>query len=183
MDLKSKATIVKDRARSKMNEARLDSARDVNDRLKTENSILKEELDRTRSERERALETLERFATPPKAKAKKHRVRRFLTLTTAAGAAYVVGAKAGRERYEQIRTWLDERMGRNGKTDWQEGAQDMAYRASDQVEEMGERASNRIQDIGDTAANKVDEASRKASKSVGKTTKKASGAIDDTVSD
>lgn len=36
---------------------------------------------------------------------KPHRFRRTLTLVVAAGAAYVMGAKAGRERFDQIDEW------------------------------------------------------------------------------
>jgi hypothetical protein len=105
-------TQLKDRAKAKVNENRLDRTSSENDRLKAENEVLRTELDRAAQDRSKFLSALDAFQ-PETKKAKKHRIRRTMTLAVAAGGAYVAGAKAGRERYEQIRSWW-ERTRRQG---------------------------------------------------------------------
>ena len=99
-------TQIKDRAKNRMNESRLDKASTDNERLRAENQVLRGELDRAGKDRRRFLDALERAQATPR-QPKKHRVRRVMTLALAAGGAYVAGTKAGRERYEQIRSWWD----------------------------------------------------------------------------
>lgn len=99
-------TQIKDRAKNRMNESRLDKASTDNERLRAENQVLRGELDRAGKDRRRFLDALERVQATPR-QPKKHRVRRVMTLALAAGGAYVAGTKAGRERYEQIRSWWE----------------------------------------------------------------------------
>ena len=83
-------------------------ARDI-ERLKVQNEALREELDRDRNRLSELLDTLGEATSPG---IKKHRIRRLITLTSAAGAAYVIGAKAGRQRYDQIRSWFNDMRGK-----------------------------------------------------------------------
>jgi hypothetical protein len=45
-------------------------------------------------------------------KRKPSRFRSLMLLLIAGGAAYVAGAKAGRERYDQLRAWFGQMRGR-----------------------------------------------------------------------
>ena len=73
------------------------------DRLEARNDALDDVLKRERSDRERVLAVLH-DAVDAAAKPKKRRGR-VLWLLVIAGAAYTFGARAGRERYEQIVSW------------------------------------------------------------------------------
>jgi hypothetical protein len=98
-------------ARAKTNEARLDKVQSDRDTLRTENEMLRERVRDAEEDRGRWIAIMDRLAAsvPEMAngatKPKRHRVRRVLFLGAAAGSAYVLGAKAGRERYERIRSW------------------------------------------------------------------------------
>src|SRR5262245_29236610 len=116
MDLKEKASALTESAKNRWTEDRNEKmARDI-ERLKVQNDALREELDRDRSRLSELLDTLS-DTTSPKVK-KKHRIRRLITFTSAVGAAYVIGAKAGRERYTQIRSWFDDMRGK-GQGMWE----------------------------------------------------------------
>jgi hypothetical protein len=72
------------------------------DRLRIENRALQEENRRERVELDRALDALERLT----GKGERRRpLGRVAVIAVAAGAAYVLGAKAGRERFDQISAW------------------------------------------------------------------------------
>lgn len=75
-----------------------------------------------------------------------------LPLLLAGGVGYVLGAKAGRERYEQIRAQAQKIAG-NPKV------QDVAHRAQDavatQAATAAEAAKDKVTDAASTAADKV----------------------------
>lgn len=75
-----------------------------------------------------------------------------LPLLLAAGAGYVLGARAGRERYEQIKAQAQKVAG-NPKV------QDAAHRAQDavaaQAAAAAEVAKGKVTDAASTAADKV----------------------------
>ena len=97
---------IKDRAKARVNETRLDKTTTDNERLRAENVVLRNELDRATKDRTRFIDALERMQPSPAPK--RHRMRRVMTIAVAAAGAYVAGTKAGRERYEQIRSWWDQ---------------------------------------------------------------------------
>jgi len=70
------------------------------------------------------------------------------SLLAAAGAGYVLGARAGRERYEQIRTQA-QRLARNPRV------QDAAHRAQDTVVTQAHHAADLAKDRAGAAADKV----------------------------
>jgi hypothetical protein len=77
-----------------------------NDRLGDELKATRRELELERTARNELLDTLKAMPRSIETKPAKPRRRgRFLRLIVIAGGAYVLGAKAGRERYEQIRDW------------------------------------------------------------------------------
>jgi cytochrome c-type biogenesis protein CcmH/NrfG len=103
MEIKDRAVNARDSLNRKRLEHKLEDTRQDNERLAVEKHALEEETRRERSEIERILDSLERVSK--NAGKKSHRVRGTLTLVLAAGGAYVMGAKAGRERFDQITQW------------------------------------------------------------------------------
>lgn len=101
-------------AADSMRERRLrmknESLDDENREMRSEVRALRKELDRERDARVQMLDALEKMSP------EKITVRRrggLLRLALIGGTAYVLGAKAGRERYEEIRRWwsdMRERM-------------------------------------------------------------------------
>jgi hypothetical protein len=53
------------------------------------------------------------------------------------GAAYVLGAKAGRQRYEQLRDWWQKSMKRGHET-WENGSSAMRGMGSDLEQPVGQ---------------------------------------------
>ena len=91
-----------DRARERITESRLDKFDRENDRLKHEVRMLREDLHEERGSLERALDALKRDEhVTVHTKAPKRRGR-LLRVIVIGGGAYLLGARAGRERYEQI---------------------------------------------------------------------------------
>ena len=109
MEIKDRAISARESINRKRLENKLDDARQVNARLDAENRALHDESGRERGEIERLLAALEGLSagttSTTQPKPKRHRLRRTMTLAVAAGGAYVMGAKAGRERFEQIKDW------------------------------------------------------------------------------
>jgi hypothetical protein len=119
MDIKEKASALTESAKSRWTEDRSDRmSRDI-ERLKAENKVLKDEVDRDRGRLSDLLESLGESGRP---KTKPHRIRRFVTFTSAVAGAYVIGARAGRERYEQIKGWMRDR----GSSIWETSGDDAA---------------------------------------------------------
>jgi hypothetical protein len=82
--------------------ARLDRMDRENDQLRTEIGSLRSLLDREHHEREELLESVKR---KPAVVVKKKKSSVLRALVVGIGA-YIVGARAGRERYEQIVGWF-----------------------------------------------------------------------------
>jgi phage-related minor tail protein len=82
-----------------------ESLDDQNREMKTEVRALRDELDRERDARAQMLDAI-RDIRPEKVKVKRR--GGMLRLIVIGGTAYILGAKAGRERYEEIRRWWSE---------------------------------------------------------------------------
>jgi hypothetical protein len=91
--------------------------------------MLKHEIDRDRGRLSELLDTLSDTTSP---KVKTHRIRRFITLTSAVAGAYVIGAKAGRERYAQIREWARNLKGK-GSSMWDNQDDDVVVPPADEL--------------------------------------------------
>lgn len=174
MDLRDRASALTESAKHRMAEKHTESLERENDRLKVENSALRGQSDLERDRMERILDSLDDATTGPK----KHRLRRLMTLSVAAGGAYVMGAKAGRERYDQLRTWWAERR-TNGVDRMNEWGDDVTAKAGGAVQEASQRAAGKVVETGDAIARKVDQVSTKAAGSVEQTGQKASKAVAD----
>lgn len=174
MDLKDRATVLTETARHRLAERHTEHLERENDRLKMENAALRGQTEREQDKIEKILGSLEAGTSGPK----KHRIRRLMTLSVAAGGAYMMGAKAGRERYEQIKTWWAER--RNGGVDRvNEWSEDVTSRASDAVQGASQLAAEKVVETGDAVARKVDQATTRAAGTVEQAGTKASKAVQD----
>lgn len=89
-----------DRARERRTESRLDKVDRENDRLKSEVKLLREDLHEERGSLEHALDALNKRETVT-VKTKPRRGR-LLRAAVIGGGAYLLGTRAGRERYDQI---------------------------------------------------------------------------------
>lgn len=111
MRLQERMKDMRDETKLRMLDTRLERADRDRERLRSENDALRSRLETADEERERWLSTIEGIAKRP-SDGRKHRVRGLFVLATAAASAYVLGAKAGRARYEQIRARWAELRGR-----------------------------------------------------------------------
>jgi hypothetical protein len=113
MQLQERARMLGGDAKHRLREAKLEKADRERDRLRTENQLMRERIEHTDEELFRALDAIDDLAKSDGTSARKprkHRIRRLFVLGAAAGSAYVMGAKAGRERYESLRRrWTDMR--------------------------------------------------------------------------
>ncbi|HEU4529121.1 MAG TPA: hypothetical protein VFT80_14470 [Actinomycetota bacterium] len=89
-----------------------ESLDEQNREMKTEVRALRDELDRERDARAQMLDALQHIK-PAKVKVKRR--GGMLRLIVIGGTAYVLGAKAGRERYEEIRRWWSDMRERMSK--------------------------------------------------------------------
>ena len=90
-----------DRMRARMTEARLGNLDRDNVRLRGEVAVLRSELDHERSEREELRDLLRAKPKTVKVRGK----RSMLRVVVIGAGAYVLGARAGRERYDEILAW------------------------------------------------------------------------------
>jgi hypothetical protein len=115
MQLQERAKMLGSDAKHRMREAKLERADRERDRLRAENQLMRERIEHTDEELFRALDAIDNMAKidgSAARKPRKHRIRRLFVLGAAAGSAYVMGAKAGRERYESLRRRWTEMRGR-----------------------------------------------------------------------
>lgn len=112
-----------DRAKSRINASRMDRLDRDNERLRAEVEVLRSDLDEERTSFKDAVEGLSsRKQVTVKAQRRPHVLRAVII----AGGAYILGTKAGRERYDQIMTKtrslsgkIRDRMQGNGDpTEW-----------------------------------------------------------------
>src|SRR5262245_16611451 len=81
--------------------ARSDNRSRQNGERKVESEMIRDERDGDRKTRDRMMSLLDRRDVGARPK----RRIGFCRVRIVGGAAYVLGAKAGRQRYEQIRSW------------------------------------------------------------------------------
>ncbi|HEX6130488.1 MAG TPA: hypothetical protein VF044_02100 [Actinomycetota bacterium] len=90
-----------------------------NERLRAEMRAVREELEQERETRTELLDTLRSM---PKGKVKVKKRGGMLRMLVVGGGAYVLGTRAGRERYEQIRSWASDMRGKmsggDAETTW-----------------------------------------------------------------
>ncbi len=92
-----RATDLSDRARERTMHTRMEKLDRDNDRLRTEVDLLRDDLDEERGLLKETLKGLKAPKVTVKAR-RPHLIRALLI----AGAAYVLGTRDGRERYDQI---------------------------------------------------------------------------------
>ena len=101
----NKATALADQWRATHNVKRVDRLDEENDRLRAELRMTRSQLEREREREQDVLDALNR-ASERKTKVTAKPRGGLLRLVIVGGTAYVFGTKAGRERYEQMRTWF-----------------------------------------------------------------------------
>jgi hypothetical protein len=117
MRVADRVTDVADRVQTRRLETKRDTLDRDNERLRTELRITREELDRERGARDDLMGALKKGEGTVKADKVKVKTKKrggFLRLLIVGGGAYVLGTRAGRERYEQIKTWASDMKGRVG---------------------------------------------------------------------
>lgn len=134
---------MKERFRRDRSEREMDAVRQENFRLKAEARLLQDELEHDRGDVARLLSAIERITA-----GKPHRVGRVVALAGAATGAYVMGAKAGRQRYEDIRGAVSSAM-RKGSTTVR-ALRSRADQAVGEAQTVAGRISDAGQVVGDT---------------------------------
>jgi hypothetical protein len=163
MDLVERAN---DRRRMLMRdriEHKLDDALRDNVRLEQANELLKAELEREDRERDHIWGALDKGSRERRGSG---RIRRIVVLGAGVGTAYVIGAKAGRGRYDELVAWWDRMRGR--ATEMQDDMQrSMSAKATDmtndlagKIEQGAAKTSDAIEDTGHKAADSVRSASK-----------------------
>jgi hypothetical protein len=127
---------ISNRAQSRLMESRLDKTERENDRLKREVHLLRDDVQEERSALQRALDALKRDDPVVIQADVPTRRGRLIGTIVVIGGAYLLGARAGRERYDDI----VERMGRMKETIRERATEDLGHRKT--VSQDGqERAS------------------------------------------
>lgn len=117
MRVADRVTDVTDRMQTRRLESKRESLGKDNDRLRTELRSTRDELERERRARDELLDALKKGEGTVKADKVKVKTKKrggFLRLLIVGGGAYVLGTRAGRERYEQIKTWASDMKSRVG---------------------------------------------------------------------
>lgn len=121
-----RVTDVSDRVHARRLESKRDSLDRDNERLRVELRATRDELERERSARDELLDAFTKREDGATIKAKDVKVKTkrrggLLRLLVVGGGAYVLGTRAGRERYEQIKGWASDMKGRMrgaGEDEW-----------------------------------------------------------------
>jgi hypothetical protein len=139
-------TFMKDRLERKLEDTMRDKAR-----LEQANELLKAEIERDNHERDQMWSAVEKGIRP-----RKSRMRRLMLLGVGAGVAYVAGAKAGRDRYDDIVAWWNRTRGRAVELPG-EAKRTMTAQA-DKVATQAEKLTDKLSDRVETATARTGEA-------------------------
>ena len=126
----------RDGAMHRISEAKMDRTARENDELRTENKLLRDELDESRSERKKFLDLLDKgqLTTPPGSKRRGYKLMRLVAI---GGAVYAVGVKTG--AIERVKGWL---QGKASELDTQlkDTTAAVTHRVGDAIEHAGRDA-------------------------------------------
>jgi len=101
----TKASELADQWRATRNTKRVERLDEENDRLRAELRMTRSQLEQEREREQDVLDALNR-ASERKTKVTAKPRGGVLRLVIVGGTAYIFGTKAGRDRYEQIRSWF-----------------------------------------------------------------------------
>jgi hypothetical protein len=122
MDVMDRMGDVRDSWRERRLRSRNEDLDQENRTMRSRMHALHEELEREREARSEMLRALQGMK-PETIKVKRR--GGLVRLLVVGGTAYVIGAKAGRERYEEIRRWWERLRSRDGAAiDHRDGASD-----------------------------------------------------------
>ena len=118
---------VTDRVQTRRLESKRESLDRDNERLRTELRTIRDELERERIARDELIGALKKHGNGTTMKADKVKVKTkrrggFLRMLIVGGGAYVLGTRAGRERFEQIKGWASDvrdRVRGGGTDEWE----------------------------------------------------------------
>ena len=158
-------TFVKDRLEHKLDDAMRDKVL-----LEQANELLKEELDREERERDHMWSALEKGMRPQRS-----RFRRFMLLGAGVGAAYVFGAKAGRNRYDEIASWWERMRGRASElqTDAQRVVSAQTEKLTGQAQSAAGDFADEVERVSSTTSDKIETGGQRAASTVRSTAKDA----------
>jgi hypothetical protein len=124
------------RVRERLLSARLGNLDRQNERLRNEVSALHSQLDHEREEHEEIRDAL-------RSKPKEVKVRKsgFLRVALIGGGAYLIGARAGRERYDEVVRWARSLPDRTRRT-----ADDVATQVDVGASKLEDRAEQKMAD-------------------------------------
>lgn len=111
MDVMDRMSDVRDSWRERRLRSRNEDLDQENRTMRTRMRALQDELEREREARSEILRAMQ--SMKPEAIKVKRRGG-LVRLLVVGGTAYVIGAKAGRERYEEIRRWWERLRSRDG---------------------------------------------------------------------
>jgi hypothetical protein len=116
-----------------------------NEELKRENTLLRQQVEEDANSRDRVLALLDRMEMTPRQRKR----RGWIRILVVAGGAYVLGARAGRERYEQIRRSWSRKLNRPPADD-----------VIDRLKDAGQMAKSQAESAAYTVKEQVDAASQ-----------------------
>jgi len=124
------------RVRERLLSARLGNLDRQNERLRNEVSVLHSQLDHEREEHEELRDAL-------RSKPKEVKVRKsgFVRVVLIGGGAYLLGARAGRERYEEIERWA-----RSMRDRMRGSAEDVAMQVDVGASKLEDRVEQKMAD-------------------------------------
>jgi hypothetical protein len=111
-----------------------------NQRMRTELDALRWEVDRQRSDRDDLMHALKRSRRPS-------RIGRLFRIIVVGGGAYLMGAKAGKARYQQVMSWI-RKTSERGTERVQELSADVASAATDAADKVSETAERADRKVG-----------------------------------
>jgi FtsZ-binding cell division protein ZapB len=153
MNVAEKIGSVTSELKAKANQARSEKLEQSNEELKRENTLLRQQLKEDGASRDRMLALLDRMKTTPRKRKRGGWVRTLVV----AGAAYVLGARAGRERYEQIRRSWSRMLNRTPAGDVIDRVRDGGQAAMEQVGSVAQTVKEQIGSGSHTAKDQKDE--------------------------
>ena len=140
MNVTEKIGSVTNELKAKGKHVRSEKLEESNEKLKRENTLLRQQVEEDGTNRDRMLALLDRMETTPR----KRKRRGWIRTLVVAGAAYVLGTRAGRERYEQIQRSWSRMLNRTPAGDVIDGVKDLGQTAKEQVGSVAKSVKEQV---------------------------------------
>jgi hypothetical protein len=139
MNVAERVGNVSNELKSKAQQARFERVDDSNEELKHENKLLRDQLEEDSANRDRMVAALDRMEMTPRKRKRGGWIRTILV----AGVAYVLGTRAGRERYMQIQDAVGRMLKRTPLAS-ENRAQDVAQMAETSIGSAAQTGRNQV---------------------------------------